>query len=483
MATGTFGVVASAQHRPASKNVTSRSWLPAGALQLVLCLALLFGPAGCRPAPVPAAAPPPVTPTGTAAPAPAATPVPPAATPAPLPTLALEETSARDFAIADFAAAHAPVEGDANKFLIYGNLPVSRPAAGLPPELAVFLGRWEGYGDTESVKKDQKVVMVVQEITAQGGRAFGWAGANLQYPTYVQDLRFRVVPGAAPAIEWQFETAQFGPQITTFTYDPATGHLRGQVRLPRFNFTGGNFDLSHGRAFYVYEDYARYLAGLGIYAQSYQDRELQKYGQGYLLYLPEGYAEHPEQSWPLIFFLHGAGDRGANVFLLAKASPFMMIREHGPLPAIIAAPLLSATAEYPAFPDDYVAGALAEIRAAYRVDPARVYATGLSLGGIATYRLAMRQPATLAAIAPLSTAADAETLAQIARLKDVPVWAIQGDGDTVFPLARARQAPDALAAAGGNVQFTVLAGHDHDTWTDTYADPAFYQWLLRQRRP
>ena len=79
----------------------------------------------------------------------------------------------------------------------------------------------------------------------------------------------------------------------------------------------------------------------GSIPREYQTRYFRNYGKGYLLYLPEGYEANPKKTWPLMFFLHGYGDRGDNLFLLAKASPFMMIREKGPLPFIIVAPLLN----------------------------------------------------------------------------------------------------------------------------------------------
>jgi len=74
-------------------------------------------------------------------------------------------------------------------------------------------------------------------------------------------------------------------------------------------------------------------------------------------------------------------------------------------------------------------------------------------------------------------------LSMIGHIKDLPVWAIHGAEDTIIPLAVDQQTVDALKAAGGNIKFTVLAGHDHDTWTDTYSDPAFYNWLLQYQRP
>jgi predicted peptidase len=161
----------------------------------------------------------------------------------------------------------------------------------------------------------------------------------------------------------------------------------------------------------------------------------------------------------------------------------MFVREKGPLPFIIVAPLLNAFQGYSSFPGAYMDGVLTEIQKDYRVDAKRIYLTGLSMGGEATYRFAVVQPETFAAIAPLSAYVDSETYSMLGRIKALPVWAIHGADDTVIPLARAQQPVDALKAAGGNIQFTVLAGHDHDTWTDTYSDPAFYDWLLQHQRP
>jgi predicted esterase len=417
------------------------------------------------------------------APEPTPTTVPPTTAPAPLPTLSIDQTSVKEFVISDFDAVHAPVNGDTNQYLILGNLPVSKPAADLPAELAVYLGRWEGYSYYPPVKKDRKVVLIIQEITTQGGKAVGWSGTNLQYPEVVGELHFRVLPGDPPSIEWQILWPDGNKQIDTYTYDRDKGILRGESKVLTKNLTIGPYEFTRGRSFYVYKDYARYLASKRISSRPYQNSELQRYGQGYLLYLPEGYEDHPEKTWPLIFFLHGYGDRGDNVYLLAKASPFMFIREKGPLPFIIAAPLLNTFEGYSSFPETYMDGALAELQANYRVDAKRIYVTGLSMGGEATYRFAIHQHKTFAAIAPLSAYVDSKTYSMLERIKDLPVWVIHGAEDIVFPLARAQQPVDALKKAGGNVKFTVLAGHDHDTWTDTYSDPAFYDWLLQNQRP
>ena len=107
----------------------------------------------------------------------------------------------------------------------------------------------------------------------------------------------------------------------------------------------------------------------------------------------------------------------------------------------------------------------------------------VKVGGEATYRLAIYHPEAFAAIAPLSAALGSEQISQLDRIKALPVWTIHGADDTVIPLTEGRKPVDVLAKLGGNLRFTILEGHDHDTWTDTYSDPAFYDWLLQHQRP
>jgi len=213
----------------------------------------------------------------------------------PVPTLSLDETAAtvKEFVVTDFDAVHSQVTGDTNKYLIFGNLPVSKPAVDLPPDLAVFLGRWEGYSYIPPVKKDRKFVLVIPEITRQGGKLIGWSATNLQFPERVGELNFRVVVSDTPAIEWQIDWPDKIREIDTYTYDRDKDLLRGWVKLPPDNTAYGPIELSRNRSFYVYKDYAQYLASKRISAQPYANSELQHYGKGYLLYLPEGYEDHP----------------------------------------------------------------------------------------------------------------------------------------------------------------------------------------------
>ena len=382
-------------------------------------------------------------------------------------------STSKDFT-PDFETAHSPVNNDGNTYLIFGKIPITPATQGLSPELTAFLGRWEGYDYSPPVKKDYKIVLVIQDISATRGKAFLWLGTNLQYPSSIQEIQFKVISGVAPIIEFP---AAFGNSTQTLRliYVPEKNLLMSPDTAHR------PLVLSQDKTFYVYKDYSQYLASKRISTQVFQNKGLSKYGKGYMLYLPEEYEDNPTQTWPLIFFLHGAGDRGDNINLLAKASPFMMIRETGPLPFLIIAPLLNASQNE--FPLEYMDGVLAEAQATYRVDPKRIYVTGLSLGGEATYRFAIHQPDTFAAIAPLSAFLYADQISMLDRIKSLPVWAIHGADDSNVPLADGLSPADALKDLGGNIKITILEGHDHDTWDDTYSDPAFYDWLLQHQRP
>jgi hypothetical protein len=148
------------------------------------------------------------------------------------------EASWKDFSGADFSAIHSPVNGDANEHLIFGAIPIATPAPDLAPELAAFLGRWEGYDYSPPVKKDNKGVLVIQEISPQGGKAFLWGATNLQFPYWVKEVQFKVVPGAVPAIEWQGDvTGVPGGASGIFTFafavDPDRQVLKGGVNFRR----------------------------------------------------------------------------------------------------------------------------------------------------------------------------------------------------------------------------------------------------------
>ncbi|MGA2033620.1 MAG: prolyl oligopeptidase family serine peptidase [Thermoguttaceae bacterium] len=195
----------------------------------------------------------------------------------------------------------------------------------------------------------------------------------------------------------------------------------------------------------------------------------------YLLYLPQDY--DGKDSWPLLLFLHGAGERGHDLELVKKHGPPKLIAAGKAFPFIVVSPQCADNAWWEPVE---LSTLLDEIVEKYKVDQDRIYVTGLSMGGFGTWSLAGREPKRLAAIVPICGGGEPFLASAFAH---VPAWVFHGGKDPVVPLERSKQMVDALKRAGGNVKFTVYPEAGHDSWTDTYANPELYQWLLQQKRP
>lgn len=197
----------------------------------------------------------------------------------------------------------------------------------------------------------------------------------------------------------------------------------------------------------------------------------------YLLYLPKDYST--DKAWPLIVFLHGAGERGGcNLELLKKNGLPKLVAEGQDFEFIIVSPQCPEGKWWVGL-DDRVIALIDEVAEKYNVNKDRVYLTGLSMGGYGTWSIAAGYPERFAAIAPICGGG----LPFLAgNLKNVPVWAFHGEQDNVVPLGQSQQMVDAVNAAGGQAKLTVYPEAGHDSWTQTYANPDLYTWLLSHTR-
>ncbi len=192
--------------------------------------------------------------------------------------------------------------------------------------------------------------------------------------------------------------------------------------------------------------------------------------------LPPGYSANPNKKWPLLLFLHGGGEWGSDPSKLKIHGPPRLIEEGKTFPFLVVAPQLPTDEQWlPLQLNDF----LDYIETKYRVDTDRVYVTGLSRGGRGTWNLAMAYPARFAAIAPIAARGDAD---DVARIKNLPVWAFHGTDDKTMLFERGEAVVSALQKVGGTAKFTVYPGVGHDSWTQTYANPALYDWLLSHQR-
>jgi predicted peptidase len=206
----------------------------------------------------------------------------------------------------------------------------------------------------------------------------------------------------------------------------------------------------------------------------------------------------PGKQYPLVLFLHGAGERGNDNSSQLQYLPTWLAGAawRQQFPCFVIAPQCRAEHRWSAFnwsdkkssplaaePTTDLAAAIAaleKVSASEPVDPDRVYLTGLSMGGYGSWELAARMPERFAAVSPICGGGDE---AQAKKLTSLPIWCFHGGADQVVPVARSRAMIAAIEAAGGKPKYTEFPGVGHDSWTPAYRDSGLLEWLFAQRRP
>ena len=216
---------------------------------------------------------------------------------------------------------------------------------------------------------------------------------------------------------------------------------------------------------------------------------------GYRLLKPKDY--DPAKKYPLVLFLHGAGERGDDnaVQLVHGMADFAQDENRAKYPCFVLAPQCpknkrwvevdwsAPTHEQPEQLSESLQltfDAIAGLKKEFSIDDKRFYVTGLSMGGYGTWDVAQRMPGQVAAAAPICGGGDEK---QAAKLVKVPVWCFHGDKDTAVKVDRSRNMIAAIKKAGGNPKYTEYPGVGHNSWTQTYKDPAFMAWLFAQKLP
>jgi predicted peptidase len=214
----------------------------------------------------------------------------------------------------------------------------------------------------------------------------------------------------------------------------------------------------------------------------------------YRLLLPLDY--HPQQKYPLVLFLHGAGERGLgnDLQLVHGGRNFVdeqMRRQH---PAFIVAPQCAEekkwvevpwegrTHKMPAEPSEslrLVFELIPALQKEFSVDAGRVYGVGLSMGGFGIWDILQRNPEMLSAAVIVCGGGDP---AYAERFKSTPVWALHGAVDALVTVERSRDMIKALEAAGGRPIFTEYEGVGHDSWTQTFDNRLVWDWLFAQHK-
>ncbi len=213
----------------------------------------------------------------------------------------------------------------------------------------------------------------------------------------------------------------------------------------------------------------------------------------YRLLTPKNYDK--AQKYPLVVFLHGAGERGDdNGAQLKHGAPLFAkpeVRER--YPAFVFAPQCPKEQTWSAVkgwtdaesfqPEPKPAmklalGAIDALAKEFSIDPDRLYITGLSMGGYGSWDLLCRIPGRIAAAAPVCGGGDST---KIAVAKGVAVWAFHGMDDPAVPVERTREMIASLQAASGTPLYSEYPYVKHDSWVNAYGEPELLAWMFAQR--
>lgn len=216
---------------------------------------------------------------------------------------------------------------------------------------------------------------------------------------------------------------------------------------------------------------------------------------GYRLLKPKDY--DPARKYPLVLFLHGAGQRGDDNTAQVKygVPPFAKPAFRGQFPCFVVVPQCPAEQKWvdldwaatgphtqPAAltqSTELALGAVAAVQKEFSIDVDRLYVMGLSMGGYGTWDLITRQPEKWAAAVAICGGGD-RTVA--ARAKGVAVWAFHGLNDGVIKPSRTVEMIEALRAAGANPLYSELPYTGHNCWDIAFGEPQLLPWLFAQKR-
>ncbi|MBV8175076.1 MAG: prolyl oligopeptidase family serine peptidase [Verrucomicrobia bacterium] len=205
--------------------------------------------------------------------------------------------------------------------------------------------------------------------------------------------------------------------------------------------------------------------------------------------------------YPLVVFFHGSGERGDDneKQLLYGMERFAKPDSRSRYPCFVLAPqcpthlgnqpimwtgeregmhLLKLAPEV-AIPLRTALELMITIQEKFPVDMGRVYVTGISMGGFATWEALIRHPQKFAAAIPVCGGGDAN---HADRIRDIPVWAFHGANDSTVPVECSRSMIKMIEKAGGHPRYTEYPGVGHNSWDRAYAEPELLSWLFSQNR-
>jgi predicted peptidase len=221
----------------------------------------------------------------------------------------------------------------------------------------------------------------------------------------------------------------------------------------------------------------------------------------YRVFAPKNWSK--KKKWPVILFLHGAGERGAdNAAQTRVGIGPAILREQSSFPFVVVLPQCPINRWWTEPEMQALAlKALDQTMNEFNGERKKTYLTGLSMGGYGAWAIASANPTKFAALAvvcggvrppprlnlpetakPPGAATDDPYGAVAAKIGKTPVWIFHGGADPVVPVSESQKMAGVLKLAGGNVRFSEYAGVGHNSWDRAYAEPELFTWLLSQRK-
>lgn len=198
---------------------------------------------------------------------------------------------------------------------------------------------------------------------------------------------------------------------------------------------------------------------------------------GYVKYLPRDYDE--SKKYPLVIFLHGAGERGDDLDHAMRHGYMKYVREEGKeYPFIFVAPQCPNGKYWGCYTESLLAF-IDYVTETLPVDTDRIYLTGLSMGGTGTWMTAMAAPEKFAAIAPICGSGIVWNGGCLSRL---PIFIYHGDCDDIVPITESIGMLRAVNKNGGRAQMKICYGVGHNAWDYAYTDESLIEWLLSQHK-
>ena len=219
----------------------------------------------------------------------------------------------------------------------------------------------------------------------------------------------------------------------------------------------------------------------------------------YQVFVPANWT--PQQKWPVILFLHGAGERGDDGLQQTDIGIGSEIRsDRGRIPALVVMPQCQKNLWWITPPmDDLAIAALEAATREFHGDTQRTYLTGLSMGGYGSWHLAEKYPGRVAAlivicgglVPPAATLKAHPEIAKLAprdepksyseaaaRVGKTPVWIFHGADDDIVPVTESRRMSAAMKEIGAEVHYTEYPGIKHVSWDKAYDDAKLFPWLF-----